>query len=177
MIADRGFSDIREHFFLTYMYVPPNEDFSQRYLVAQEGWIGAAARPQSPQVRTALSRWADADGRTWATTGPTLSRGHSYKYDKALGFLMTAASGRSATVKLDECFSEQSGVGFLADAGHCGDAGSARRRPAGFAFRDAAPGTVPLLVCVTAAGTPFMSNRSDCENKGSRAVLLGYALQ
>lgn len=177
MIADRGFSDIREHFILAYMYVPPNEDFSQRYLVAQEGWIDATALPQSPQVRTALSRWIDADGHTWTTTGPTVSRGYSYKYDKTLGSLMTAAPGRSAAVKLDECFSEQSGVGFLAAAGHCGDEGSSRRRPAGFVFRDDAAGTMPLFVCVTAGGTPFMSNRNDCENKGHRAALLGYALQ
>jgi hypothetical protein len=177
MIADRGFSDVHEHFFLVYMYVPPNESFSQRYLVAQEGWIDASARPQSPQVRTALSRWIDADGHTWTTTGPTVSRGRSYKYDKALGSLMTAAPGRSAAVKLDECFSDQSGAGFLAAAGHCGDEGSARRRPAGFVFRDDAPGTLPLLVCVTAAGAPFMSNRADCENNGRRAALLGYALQ
>ncbi len=136
IIADRGFSDIREHFFLAYMYVPPNANFSQRYLVAQEGWIDASARPQSPQVRMALSRWIDADGRTWTTTGPTIVRGHSYTYDSSLGYLMTAAPQRSATIKLDECFSERSGVGFLAAAGHCGDEGSARRRPAGFVYRD-----------------------------------------
>jgi hypothetical protein len=177
MIADRGFSDIRDHFILTYMYVPPNEGFSQRYLVAQEGTISASARPQTPQVHTALSRWIDADGRTWTTTGPTISRSHSYTYEKELGYLMTAAPARGSAVKLDECFSDQSGTGFLADAGHCGDQGSARRRPAGFAFRDAAPGTMPLLVCVTATGMPFMSNRDDCENKGSRVTLLGYALQ
>jgi hypothetical protein len=177
MIADRGFSDIRQHFVLTYMYVPPNEDFSQRYLVAQEGTISASALPQAPQVRTALARWIDADGRSWTTTGPTLSRSHSYTYDKALGYLMTAAPSSSAAVALDECFSDQSGAGFLAAAGHCGDEGSTRRRPAGFAYRDAAPGTVPLYVCVTAVAMPFMSNRNDCENKGSRAVLLGYALQ
>jgi hypothetical protein len=175
--AERGFNDITEHFFLTYMYIPPNEDFTQRYLVMQEGWIRASARPQMPQVRTALSRWIDADGRTWTTTGPTISREHSFTYDKALGYLMTAAPAGSATIKLDECFSDQTGVGFLVDAGHCGDQGSARRRPAGFAFRDEAPGTVPLFVCVAAGGTPFVSNRGDCESKGRRAVLLGFALQ
>ena len=175
--AERGFNDIGEHFFLAYMYVPPNEDFSQRYLVMQEGWISAAARPQSPQVRTALSRWADADGRTWTTTGPTISRSHTFTYDKALGYLMTAPPADATAIRLDECFSERDGVGFLADAGHCGSAGSERRRPGGYVFRDEQRGTVPLFDCVARTGEPFVSNRRDCENKGSRAVLLGFALR
>jgi hypothetical protein len=177
MIADRGFSDIREHFILTYMYVPPGEDFSQRYLVAQEGMIGAAARPQTPQVRTALSRWIDVSGRTWTTTGPTISRGQSFSYDKALGYLMTAPLQLGAAIKLDECFSARNGVGFLAGAGHCASAGGERRRPAGYAFRDQAPGTIPLFDCVAAAGELFVSDRRDCENKGRDVVLLGYALR
>jgi hypothetical protein len=175
--AERGFNDIAEHFYLAYMYVPPNEGFSQRYLVLQEGFLSAAARPQSPQVRTALSRWIDADGRSWTTTGPTISRAHSYSYDKALGYLMTAPPPLGASVKLDECFSERDGVGFLADAGHCTNAGSERRRPAGYVFREEAPGTVALFDCIAATGEPFVSNRRDCENKGRGAVLLGYALR
>jgi hypothetical protein len=175
--ADRGFSDIGDHFFLAYMYVPPNENFSQRYLVIQEGWIGASARPQSPQVRTALSRWIDSDGHSWTTTGPTIARGHSYRYDKALGYLMTAPPRLGASVKLDECFSDASGLGFLADAGRCADEGSERRRPAGYAFRDEQPGTVALFDCVSATGATFVSNRKDCENEGTAAVLLGFALR
>jgi len=175
--ADRGFNDIADHFFLAYMYVPPNEGFSQRYLVLQEGRISASARPQSPQVRTALSRWIDADGGTWTTTGPAIADGHSYTYDKTIGYLMTAAPQRGASVKLDECYSDLSGIGFLADTGHCAAEGSERRRPAGYAFRDAEPGTIALFDCVSTAGEAFVSNRGDCENKGSGAVLLGYALR
>ena len=81
MVGDQGLNNIAGHFYLTYMYVPSNEDFSQRYLVAQEGWIDASPLPQYPQVRTALARWVAAGGRTWTTTGPTISRGHSYAYD------------------------------------------------------------------------------------------------
>ncbi len=174
--AERGFNDIAAHFYLAYMYVPPNQDFSQRYLVVQEGWISASARPQAPQVRTALSRWVDPDGRTWTTTGPTIAR-QSFSFDKTLGYLMTAAPPLAASVKLDECFSARTGVGFLADAGHCTSAGSERRRPAGYAFRDEAPGTVPLFNCVATTGEAFVSNRADCESKGRGAVLLGYALR
>jgi hypothetical protein len=90
---------------------------------------------------------------------------------------MTAAPRQGAGVKLDECFSDVSGVGFLADAGHFADEGSARRRPAGYVFRDEEAGTVPLFDCVSRVGEPFVSNRKDCENKGHGAVLLGFALR
>jgi hypothetical protein len=174
--AERGFNDIAEHFYLTYMYVPPNEDFTQRYLVMQEGWISASALPQLPQVRMALSRWIDADGRTWTTTGPTIVRGHSYTYDSSLGYLMTAAPQRSASIKLDECFSDLTGVGFLAEAGRCANSGSERRRPGGYAFRDEQPRTVALFDCTSTAGMHFVSKQRDCENEG-RASLLGFAPQ
>lgn len=177
LVGDQGLNNIAGHFYLTYMYVPPNEDFSQRYLVAQEGWIDASPLPQYPQVRTALARWVAAGGRTWTTTGPTISRGHSYAYESTLGYLMTAPPVAATSVKLDECFSDISGIGFLADAGHCQDEGSARRRPAGYAFREQQPDTVAVYDCVSDSGENFVSNRGDCENKGTGRRLLGFALR
>lgn len=177
MIADQGFNNISKHFFLTYMYVPPNANFSQRYLVAQEGRIEASAAAQSPQVRTALSRWTGAEGESWTTSGPTLSPGHSYSFDRGLGYVMTAPPQRSDGVKLDECFSEPSGQGFLAPAGRCAAEGSARRRPGGYVFASQQSGTVALYSCQTRDDARFMSNRSDCEDKGRRESLLGFALQ
>jgi len=177
MVGDQGLNNIAGHFYLTYMYVPPNEDFSQRYLIAQEGWIDASALPQHPQVRTALSRWVASDGRTWTTTGPTISRGRSYAYDSTLGYLMTAPPAASTSMKLDECFSDMSGIGFLADADRCQDEGSARRRPAGYAFRERQPDTIALYDCVSGSGEHFVSNRGDCEDKGNRRRLLGFALR
>ena len=59
MVADRGFNNIARHFFLAYMYVPPNEDFSQRYLVAQEGVdrrLRAAAVTASAHRAVAVDR-------------------------------------------------------------------------------------------------------------------------
>lgn len=177
MVSDQGFNNIADHFFLTYMYVPPNEDFSQRYLVVQEGWVRASAMPQYPQVRTALSRWIGADGRTWTTSGPPISSGLSYVYDVSLGYLMTAAPQQSPSTKLDECFSALTGVGFLAEAGRCASEGSERRRPAGYAFRSEQPGTIALYNCRSESNAYFVSKHSDCENKGVRERLLGFALK
>lgn len=177
MIADRGYNNISKHFFLTYMYVPPNEDFTQRYLVAQEGWIAASAAPRSPQVRTALARWIDADGGSWTTSGPTLSPTRSYRFDRNLGYVMTALPPSGAGVPLDECFSEQTGIGFLAPAGRCAAEGSARRRPGGYLFRFEQPGTHALYSCLATDGTRFVSQRSDCEGNGVRESRLGFALQ
>jgi hypothetical protein len=177
MVAGQGFNNIADHFFLTYMYVPPDEDFSQRYLVVQEARIRASAEPQSPQVRTALSRWIDSDGRTWTTTGPTMAPGHSYSYDGNLGYLMTAAPPQNTGVKLDECYSDETGIGFLAEAGRCAAEGSKRRRTAGYAFSSEQPGTNPLYNCTFESNAHFVSKRSDCEYKGVRESLLGFALQ
>jgi hypothetical protein len=177
MIAAGGFNNVADRFFLTSMYVPPGADFSQRYLVAQEGRIEASAVAQSPQVRTALSRWIDADGDSWTTSGPTVSPQHSYSFDRGLGYVMTAPPQRSAGVKLDECFSEPGGQGFLAPAGRCAAAGSARRRPGGYVFQSQQPGTIALYSCRTRDDARFMSNRSDCEDKGLREGLLGFVLQ
>jgi hypothetical protein len=181
MVADRGLNNISKHFFLTYMYVPPNEDFTHRYLVAQEGWIAAASAPQYPQVRTALSRWVDADGgtvTTWTTSGPTLSPNRSYRFDRNLGYVMTAPPPQGGGVKLDECFSETTGIGFLAPAGRCAAEGSARRRPGGYLFQSEQPGTTGLYGCLADdGGGRFVSQRSDCEGKGVRESLLGFALK
>lgn len=177
MVADQGFNNIAHHFFLTYTYVPPGEDFSQRYLVTQEAWIRASAIPQYPQVRTALSRWIGADGKTWTTTGPPIASGRSYTYDVNLGYLMTAAPRQNPGTKLDECFSEQTGIGFLAEAGRCAAEGSERRRPAGYVFQFEQPGTIALYTCMSKTSAYFVSNRSDCENRGVRKSLLGFALQ
>ena len=91
--------------------------------------LGAA--PQRPQVRLALSRWTSADGSKWVTSGPPIAAGRSYVFGGQLGYVMTAPSNQSASVKLDECFSVRSGNGFLSDAGRCvaeGAAAAARRR-------------------------------------------------
>lgn len=90
---------------------------------------------------------------------------------------MTAPPVAATSVKLDECFSDISGIGFLADAGHCQDEGSARRRPAGYAFREQQPDTVAVYDCVSDSGENFVSNRGDCENKGTGRRLLGFALR
>jgi len=177
MVADQGFNNIAQHFFLTYTYIPPGEDFSSRYLIMHEAWIRASPKPQYPQVRTALSRWISSDGSTWTTTGPPIASGRSYSYEVDLGYIMTVAPPQGSGAKLDECFSASTGVGFLAAAGDCGAQGSERRRPAGYVFRTEQPGTMALYNCISARNAYFVSKRSDCEDRGTRAGLLGFTLQ
>lgn len=90
MVAEHGFNNIGRHFFLTYMYIPPGQDFTQRYLVMHEASIAIAPAPQRPQVRAALSRWTSSGGGTWVTTGPPIAAGRSYVFDRQLGYVMTA---------------------------------------------------------------------------------------
>jgi hypothetical protein len=177
MVGEHGFNNIARHFFLTYTYIPPGQDFTQRYLVMQEAWINLAPAPQRPQVRTALSRWTNSDGGKWTTTGPAISSGHAHAYDIPLGYVMTAPPKEIPSVKLDECFAAGSDSGFLAEAGGCGAEGSERRRAAGYVFRSREPGTIELYTCMSADHRQFVSNRSDCEGAGVHERLLGFALR
>jgi hypothetical protein len=177
MVAEHGFNNIGRRFFLTYTYIPPGEDFSKRYLVVQEAAIDLAPIPQDPQVRAALSRWKSADGGAWVTVGPAIATGRSYTYDTRLGYVMTAPPNRNPGVKLDECYSAQSGGGFLAAAGACAGEGGERRRVAGYVFRYQQPETVALYSCLSPRYARFTSNRDDCDNAGTRDWVLGYALR
>jgi hypothetical protein len=177
MIADTGLSNISHDFLLAYLYIPPDADFSQRYLVMQQGRIDLARSPASPQVRTALSRWTRSDGASWTTTGPPILAGHSFRYAGGLGYLMTAPPRDGASVALDECFSSETGNGFLTETGTCTLENSERRRTAGYAYRSFRPQTIPLFSCLAKNGTTFVSNHSDCKGAGLRERLLGYALQ
>jgi hypothetical protein len=177
MVAEHGFNNIARHFFLTYTYIPPGRDFTQRYLVMHEASISLNSTPQRPQVRTALSQWRSADGGKWATTGPAISSDRSYAYDAHLGYVMTAPPKQIPSVKLDECFSARSGGGFLAEAGDCAGQGNERRRVAGYVFRFEQPGTIALYSCSSTDHARFVSNRADCDNAGLDERLLGFALR
>jgi hypothetical protein len=177
MIGEHGFNDIGGHFYLTYTYLPPGADFTQRYLVMHEARIELFATPRHPQVRVALSRWKNDEGLTWATTGPPILAGSSlFKYDAPLGYVMTAPPELAPSVKLDECFSRRWG-GFLSEAGGCAAEGSERRRVAGYVFRSEQAGTIPLYSCLSARYVRFTSNRPDCDGAGARDRVLGFALR
>ena len=177
MIAEHGFNNIGRHFFLTYMYIPPGQDFTQRYLVMHEASIAIAPMPQRPQVRAALSRWTSPDGGTWVTTGPPIAAGHSYAFDRQLGYVMTAPPNQTSGVRLDECFSARSGGGFLSEAGRCVAEGAERRRVAGYVFSFEQPGTIAIFSCLSRDYARFTSNRADCDNEGTRDRVLGFAFR
>jgi hypothetical protein len=177
MVAQHGFNNIGSHFLLTYTYIPPGLDFTQRYLVIHEASIALGAAPQRPQVRLALSRWTSADGSKWVTTGPPIAAGRSYAFGGQLGYVMTAPSNQSASVKLDECFSARSGNGFLSDAGRCVVEGAERRRVAGFAFRSQQPGTIAIYSCLSRDYERFTSGGADCDSEGTRDRVLGYVFR
>ena len=91
LVGEHGTNTIGERGWLTYAYVPPNEDFTQRYLIVHEIAIVAHAAPQSPQVRAALSRYKSAAGRLWATVAPAIEkRPNTFTHETLLGDVMTA---------------------------------------------------------------------------------------
>jgi len=177
MVAERGFNNIGRDFYLTYTYIPPGQDFTQRYLVVQAASIALAPVAQRPQIRTALSQWRSADGARWATTGPAISPPRSYTYDGPLGYLMTAPPQEMPSRRLDECFVSRAGAGFLAEAGACVAAGGVRRRAGGYVFAFEQPQTMAVYDCEPADRARFTSARADCDGTGARARLLGFALR
>jgi hypothetical protein len=177
MVAEHGFNNIARHFFLTYTYIPPGQDFSQRYLVMHDASIAIAPTPQRPQVRTALSRWTSSDGGAWVTTGPPIAAGRSYAFDRQLGYVMTAPPNQTSSVRMDECFAARSGNGFLSEAGRCVAEGAERRRVAGYVFRSEQPGTIAIYSCLSGDYARFTSNRADCDNEGTRDRVLGFVVR
>jgi hypothetical protein len=179
LMGEAGTNRLSDHFFLTYMYLPPGTDFTQRYIVMQDVWITRTSAPVAPQVGVALSRWKKPDGALWTTTGPAIENGDrmAYSYDRQLGFLMTAPPS-VPSVKLAECVGPSSGQPdyVLAEDGACSREGFRRLRSAGFVYRQERPGTVPLYRCIDPKGFHFGSTDKACENRGSNQRLLGFML-
>ena len=150
MIADRGFNDIREHFFLAYMYVPPDEGF-------QSADIWSRRRAGSMPPRAAFTASAHRVVALDRCRRPHLDddrpdgrhRRHSYKYDiGVLALSMTAAPPTRRRRQIRRMF-------FRADrhwfSWHRRSLRRRRQRAApagGFCVPIDAPGTLPLLVCV-----------------------------
>ena len=177
LIGEDGTNSIRARGWLTYAYVPPNEDFTQRYLVMHEISLDWQDSAQDPQVRSALVRHKAADGRLWTTTAPAIEKGPTtFTQEKILGDVMTAAPA-APSEKLEECVRESADVpDYLLTSGAC-DRGYKRRRSAGFVFRDAMPGTTALYRCAAPRGRyHFASTEENCESLGTNEKRLGFVL-
>ncbi len=179
LIGETGFNQLSDHFFLTYMYLPPSADFDQRYIVLHDVSIAMTRRPVSPQVGVALSRWRKPDGAFWTTTGPTIEDRNrlAYTFDRTLGYLMTTQPA-TPSLRLAECAGSAASDYVLSEDGFCAREGFRRLRTAGFLYRERQPDTVPLYRCVASRGIfHFGSRDPDCEGLGTSERLLGYMLE
>ena len=178
LVGENGTNTIGERGWLTYAYVPPNEDFTQRYLVVHEIALNSHAGAQTPQVRTALARYKAADGRLWTTVAPAIEKGpRTFTHEKTLGDLMTAPP-REPSEKIEECVRESADVPDYRLTGGACDAGTKRQRTAGFVYRDAQPGTAALYACAAPRGQfHFASLEENCEGMGTNEKRLGFVLK
>ena len=180
LLGDDGSNKISNQARLTYTYLAPGDDFSQRYLVMHDVWLTMESNPVSPQVGVALTRWIkDADRRRWATTGPPIENrsARAYRHEMQLGYVMTAAPPQPSQ-KLEECVGgEPGGSHMLAVDGGCAAGGYRHHRTAGFIYRDRQPDTIPLYSCATAdSHDHFASSDPACENLGVQERRLGFML-
>lgn len=176
-----GTNRISDSALLSYLYLPPGADFSQRYLVMHEIRLKMTDAPASPQVRVALSRFAGPEGEPrWTTTAPPIARdsGKAYKFERPLGYVMTAQPVWPS-VKLDECTRNAAGRRdhLIAPADSCLDRSYETTRALGYVFRDQRPGTIPLFVCAAPDQTHFASNDPACEKLGKTLRRLGFVLR
>ena len=179
--AKTGGNQLSDAWFMTYMYLQPNEGFDKRYLVFRKVEVSIADAPVTPQVGILLARWYDAKLKDrWATTAAVPApRGSTYKLEKQLGYLMTIAEPGKQTVKLEDCASNWPGhPDHMLDQKYECDAGRYQRlRTAGWVYSKPQEHTVPLYRCYNAGDrSHFVSSESSCENLGKMEHLLGYAL-
>lgn len=178
LVGEHGTNSIGERGWLTYAYVPPGEDFTQRYLIVHDIALTPHATPQTPQVRAALSRYKAADGRLWTTIAPAIEKGpRTFTHEATLGELMTAPP-REPSETIEECIRESADVpDYLLTSGGC-DAGYRRQRTAGFVYRDAQPGTAALYRCAAPRGRfHFASTAENCDGLGANEKRLGFVLK
>jgi hypothetical protein len=181
LLGDDGTNRISNQARLTYTYLPPGEDFSQRYLVMHDVRLTIGRVPVAQQVGVALTRWINnADGRRWTTTAPPIEdrSARAYRHEMQLGYLMTAAPALPSH-KLEECVGDQLGGRdhMLATDGGCSVGRYRHYRTAGFAYRDRQPGTIPLYSCVAPSDhRHFSSTDPACEKLGVQERRLGFIL-
>jgi len=168
-----GGNDLGADFFLSYTWLAPGATFADRYLVLQKVRLTETTSLPDVQAGIALTRWRGDGEAIWSTTGPVIPV-TGLRQDRRLGYLLTKAPEKAASLKLEECTNAEGGR-LVAD-GACARLGEQRLRTAGFVFAEAREHTVPLYRCA-AGNMDFASNDAACEGRGSVIERLGFALR
>jgi hypothetical protein len=173
----RGGNTLTQDFMLALVYVPAGKGFADRYLVLQPAHLRQAAAAHGPQVGVTLARSQGIIDRTAFRTsvGPLFDDEARFALDRRLGFVMTRAPDGASSLKLEEC---RDGRFYrLAIDGGCARLGGERLRTAGWIYQSEQPGTVPLYTCRRPDGGELVANNPECDNLGTVATRLGYALR
>lgn len=173
-----GSNDVGPNFILSYVYVPPGEDFDRRYLVFHEVGLSMGEGPLDIQTGIGLGRWRDAASSAFRTSsGPAIAPGSDYRFDRLLGYLATSPPDAAASVRLEECAVDGRPDYFVAVEGECARQGYRSVRTAGWAFDEARHGTVPLYGCIGADATRFNAIDPACEKMGTVETRLGFVFR
>ncbi|QQR40901.1 hypothetical protein [Devosia rhizoryzae] len=174
---ETGSNSVGQRFLLSYIFVPSDKGFEDRYLVHQE--VSLTVEPGAPLVQAgiALTRYVDDENRFVTSTGPQTGERAGYRQDAVVAHLLTKAPENIASRKIAECSSDWAGHldQMLAEDGSCAD--YSRDRTAGWLFADEQAGSVPVYRCYAEdRQTHFASAAADCEGLGAMEFVLGYGL-
>lgn len=179
--ATTGANQLGDHWYLTYMYLQPNEGFDKRYLVFRPVDVSLSRQSDKPQVGVMLTRWYSSQKHDhWTSVEAVPGNYSDYKLEAQLGYLMTELDPPKKTVELEECVSDLPGHPdhMLAQKGVCETTGYMRLRSAGYVYADQQPGTQPLYRCFSQdENSHFAAKSPNCANLGNNEGLLGYDLK
>jgi len=161
IMAPNGSRSWIDRFYLTYMYLQPNENFQKRYIVVREVLVTTNPQPVSPQVRIALTRYFSSNRNDhWVTTAMPPS---DYQKEYILGYLFTKDYG--GMTKVVDCYIPD-WDDHMVDIGNC-PAGTIKLRTLGWVYSNSQPGTVALHRCYFPDWTDHWVSTIPCDQEGS----------
>jgi hypothetical protein len=96
-------NQLGDRWLLVYMYLNPDGNFGKRYLIFRPVDITWSRAANEPQIGEMLTHWYDgAQHDHWVTTAPVPGNYTAYKLLAQLGYMMTAADPKLASVELEE---------------------------------------------------------------------------
>jgi hypothetical protein len=118
-------TQVGDQWYVTNMYLQPNEGFDKRYLVFRPVSVSLSRQGDEPQVGVMLTRWySNQKHDHWTSVQAVPGNYTDYKLEAQLGYLMYVyADQQPRTQPLYRCFSQDEHSHFAATSQNCANLG------------------------------------------------------